>query len=83
MHIICWLLSAYVLVIIARMLLSWFPISYGSPMVPVSRALAAVTDPILVPLRRAIPPLRLGAMGLDLSPLIVIFGIFLVQGIIC
>ena len=45
---------------------------------PVSRAyrfLARIIDPILLPIRRAIPPLRLGAMNLDLSPLILIFGI--------
>lgn len=45
---------------------------------PVSRLyrfLAQLIDPILVPIRRAIPPLRLGGLNLDLSPLILIFGI--------
>ncbi len=45
---------------------------------PVSRLyrfLARLIDPVLVPIRRAIPPLRLGGVNLDLSPLILIFGI--------
>ena len=46
---------------------------------PVSRAYrflaSRIGSMILLPIRRAIPPLRLGAMNLDLSPLILIFGI--------
>jgi YggT family protein len=83
MHLICWLIGVYMVVVLVRIVLSWFPISYGSPMVPVSRALAAVTDPILDPMRRAIPPVRLGAMAMDLSPLILILGLSILRGIIC
>jgi YggT family protein len=83
MHLICWLLGVYMLVVLVRIVLSWFPISYGSPLVPVSRVLSALTDPILDPLRRAIPPVRLGAMALDLSPLILILGLSILRGIIC
>ena len=36
---------------------------------------ARLTDPILVPLRRVIPPLRVGAAGIDLSPLILFFAL--------
>jgi YggT family protein len=39
---------------------------------PIVRALGVVTDPVLVPLRRVLPPMTVGGMGLDLSPLIVI-----------
>ena len=34
-----------------------------------------ITEPVLGPLRRAVPPVRLGAMAMDLSPIIVVFGI--------
>ena len=34
-----------------------------------------LTEPVLGPLRRALPPVRLGGMGLDLSPMIVLLGI--------
>lgn len=83
MQVICWLIGAYMVVVLVRIVLSWFPISYGSPLVPVSRALSALTDPVLDPLRRAIPPVRLGAMALDLSPLILILGLSILRGIIC
>jgi len=83
MQLICWLIGVYMFVVLVRIVLSWFPVSYGSPMVPVSRALAAVTDPILDPLRRAIPPVRLGAAAMDLSPLILILGLSILRSIIC
>jgi YggT family protein len=30
-----------------------------------------ITEPVLAPIRNLLPPVRVGAMGLDLSPLIV------------
>lgn len=83
MEIVCWLLTAYMLVLLVRIVLSWFPISRGSPLETVASVLYALTEPVLGPLRRAIPPVRLGAVGLDLSPLIVFFGINIVMSIIC
>ncbi|MFB6574516.1 YggT family protein [Kocuria palustris] len=41
----------------------------------------AVTDPILNPLRRLIPPLRLGGMALDLSSMILIFGLVILESV--
>jgi YggT family protein len=35
----------------------------------------AVTNPILWPIRSRIPMLRIGGFGLDLSPIIAIFGL--------
>lgn len=83
MHLICWLIGAYMIVVLLRIVLSWFPISHGSPMATVARVLSALTDPVLEPLRRAIPPVRMGAMALDLSPLILILGLSIVRGVIC
>jgi YggT family protein len=34
-----------------------------------------ITEPVLGPIRAIIPPVRLGGMALDLSPLIVFIGI--------
>jgi YggT family protein len=62
---------------------SWFPVSPGSAFEGIYDFLRMVTEPILGPLRRAIPPLRIGGMGLDLSPLIALFGIQILQRIIC
>lgn len=71
MGILCLVLQAYVLILFARVILSWFPISPGSAMAGVHDFLRRLTDPILDPLRRVIPPLGGGGMAIDLSPIIV------------
>ena len=72
MHYVVLIIQIYLYVLIARIILSWFPISSGSPMMPVVRALGAVTDPVLKPVRALVPPMAVGSMGIDLSPLIVV-----------
>jgi YggT family protein len=82
MFIICAVLQLYLLVLIGRIILSWVP-SLPEPLLPIARLLSALTDPVLTPLRSALPPLRIGAAALDLSPLIVFFGINILQGFLC
>ncbi|MGH2547416.1 MAG: YggT family protein [Acidimicrobiales bacterium] len=82
--LLCTLANIYLLVIFARIILSWFPIQPDGAMASVFSFLYAITEPVLGPLRRAIPPIGMGGMGLDLSPIIVIFGIrLLLQPLIC
>ncbi|HLI15109.1 MAG TPA: YggT family protein [Acidimicrobiales bacterium] len=78
LRIIVDLLQFYVVVLFVRIVLSWFPIHPWSRLARVVRVLAAVTDPVLAPVRRVLPPLRVGSMGLDLSPLVVLFALQLV-----
>ncbi len=47
----------YVIVLFARAIISWFPYSHDSPLNPVRRVLFALTEPLLAPLRRIIPPI--------------------------
>lgn len=72
LSILAYLVEAYVLVLIARALLSWIPTRPGSPLHPVVRALDKVTEPVLRPVRRILPPIRAGGMGIDLSIIVVI-----------
>lgn len=51
--------------ILARAILSWFPMKPGNPLVSI---LVTVTEPILMPLRRIIP--RIGMI--DISPMVAI-----------
>ena len=44
--------------------------------------LYSVTDPPLRAVRRVIPPLRLGAVMLDLSPMVLIIGIYILQALV-
>jgi YggT family protein len=39
------------------------------------------TDPPLRAIRRVIPPLRLGQVALDLSPMVLLIALWLLQGI--
>jgi YggT family protein len=39
--------------------------------------------PLILPLRRILPPLRLGGAMLDLSPLVLIFGLQILRRFIC
>ncbi len=81
--LLCRFLQAYLIVMFARIILSWFPLSPGSGMASVYGFLYAVTEPVLGPIRRVIPPIGAGGMGLDLSPLVVFFAITILQGAIC
>lgn len=80
--LICTALLLYLLVLIGRIILSWVP-SPPEPLLPVVRLLAKLTDPVLVPLRNVLPPLRIGAAALDLSPLVVYFAISILRGVLC
>jgi YggT family protein len=81
--LVCTLLFVYFLALFARILLSWFPVTPGTFLAQVNGALYAVTEPVLGPLRRAIPPVRIGVAALDLSPLVVLLGIQLLRSALC
>ena len=83
MNIICGLITLYLLVIIVRIVLSWFPIDPDGPIATLHGLLHLLTEPLLGPLRRMLPPVRLGGVGLDLSPIIVIIGLNVVQRMLC
>lgn len=59
------LFQALTFAIIARALISWFPLS---PSHPIVRILNDVTEPILAPLRRVIPMIGM----IDITPLVAI-----------
>ncbi len=75
MSIVCAVGTIYFLALMARIVLSWFPLQPEGIAATAFSFVVAITEPVLGPLRRAIPPLSLGGMGLDLSPLIVILGL--------
>jgi len=81
--LICTALTLYLIAIFGRIILSWFPLDPNGVAATIAGFLYMITDPILGPLRRAIPPVRLGTMALDLTPIIVIFGISILQRNIC
>lgn len=64
------LLQIFLLALLARIVLSWFPAT-GGAFDSVQRFLFRVTEPVLAPVRAILPPVRIGAMALDLSPIVV------------
>ena len=83
MGIVCVLLTLYFWILLLRVVSSWFPISPQGTVASLVGFLLLVTDPILVPLRAVLPPVRLGSVGLDLSPLVAFFGLMFLQQILC
>ena len=69
--------------IIASILISWFP-SYPSSgfFQAIYDAVRAITNPILWPIRSRIPMLQLGGFGIDLSPMIAIFGLYIAHSLL-
>ncbi len=69
---ILWL---FLLVLFAYSILSWViavgRVSYDSPVRKIQNVLSAICEPVLRPIRRLLPPVRVGGVGLDLSVLIV------------
>ena len=65
------ILLAFLVCIWIRVILSYFPLSPGSPANGLARVVGTVTDPVLLPVRKVLPPLRLGAGAIDLSPMVV------------
>jgi YggT family protein len=65
-------LDAYMWIIIARALISWVN---PDPYNPIVRFLYRVTEPVLRPVRRRMPMMQ----GLDLSPMIVLLGIYFLK----
>ncbi len=51
------------IILFARAIFSWFPLSANSPFIPLVRFLHAVTEPVLAPLRRIIPPVGMFDMS--------------------
>ena len=83
MVIICNLIGLYVLVIFVRIVLSWFPIDPDGPIATLHGLLHLLTEPVLGPLRRVLPSVPIGQIRLDLSPIIVLFGLQILRGAIC
>lgn len=78
MVIVCLLLQALLILLLVHVVFSWIP-RPPEPLLPIVRGIDRLLSPVLEPIRRVLPPLRMGGMGLDLSVLVLFFGIFILQ----
>jgi len=75
-------LQVYFYAVIAWVILSWIPTSSTHPLGKVNVFLDRIIYPVILPLRRVIPPVRLGGGMLDLSPIVLIIGLRLLMGLV-
>lgn len=76
------ILQVYFYAVIAWVILSWIPTSSTHPLGKVNVFLDRIIYPVILPLRRVIPPVRLGGGMLDLSPIVLIIGLRLLMNLI-
>jgi YggT family protein len=67
--LLAYLIQLYTFVLLARILISWIP--NFDPYHPAVQLLHRVTDPVLEPARKLIPPIGM----VDISPIIVFFAL--------
>ncbi|MBW3576456.1 MAG: YggT family protein [Actinobacteria bacterium] len=78
-ELICLLLLAVVILLLVYVVFSWIP-SPPEPIRPLVRWVARIVNPMLEPLRRVLPPLQFGGIGLDMSVLVLFVVIFVIRG---
>jgi len=76
LYVLYQFLSLVELLIVARVVLSW--VASPASRNPVVQLIRSATDPILLPIRSILP--RTGMF--DLSPMVALFAIYLLQGLV-
>lgn len=76
------ILGIYRIAVFAWIIMSWVRISSTHPLARMQLFLDRIIYPVILPLRRVLPPLRLGGMMLDLSPIVLLILISVVQGLV-
>lgn len=77
-----WVCLVFLISLFIRIVLSYFRVMPGSPLEGLNRTVVGITDPILRPVRRLIPPARIGMGALDLSPMIVGIAVIIVMNLL-
>jgi YggT family protein len=78
LDLLCSLLSVYFIILFARIILSWFPMQPGTPMASIASIIYQLTEPVMGPVRRLIPTIGM----IDISPIVVFFGLRILQSAI-
>ncbi len=78
MGVPCAAITIYIVILLLRAVFSWFPPPNGG-MATVYRILMDLTEPVLAPLRRVIPPVGM----FDLSFTVLFIFLFILRGVVC
>ena len=82
-ELLCVALRLYSLAVLAWVILSWVRVPSTHPLAKVTLFLDRIIYPLILPLRRVLPGIRMGPAMLDLSPLVLLLGLSLIQRILC
>lgn len=76
--------TLFILLLIFRMILDWVSLAGRGPYWTVrARRLAhAGTEPVIAPVRRVMPPIRAGGIGIDLAFTVVFVAALILRGIL-
>lgn len=82
-HVLLWVFIALLWV---RLIFDWVQVfarswSPSGPLLVLLEVVYSVTDPPIKTLRRAVPPLRLGSVALDLSFFLVLIGAYVLLAV--
>jgi YggT family protein len=75
LELVATLVEIYFYAVLAWVILSWIRVSSTHPLGRIQIFLDRIIYPVILPIRRVIPPIRLGGGALDLSPIILLIGL--------
>jgi YggT family protein len=79
LQILCAGLTIYWFILFVRIILSWFRPPSGGIGRTIVDIIFDLTEPVLGIVRGLLPPIRMGAVGFDLSPIIVFIALGIIQ----
>ena len=79
MGILCAILTVFIVVLVVRAVLSWFPIRPGTGLAQLNGILFDLTEWALRPMRQIIPPVGM----FDISFMVLLFGLFFLRAFVC
>ena len=82
MIVLYYLINAYALVVLARLVLPWLRVRADNPAMPVIRFIYTVTEPPLSLLRSVVPVVRVGGGAVDLSATVMLLILFLLARLV-
>jgi YggT family protein len=75
-------IAIYVWILILSALLSWFPAANHGALAAIKLVLSRLTEPVLRPVRKVLPQPDFGGVRLDLSVIVVLIGLEIIQRIL-
>jgi YggT family protein len=76
--VLVWVVTVYLVILAGRAVLSWFPVRQGTFLASLSSLLIDLTEPVLRPVRKVIPP----AGMLDTSFIVVFFVLVILRSVL-